>query len=155
MISILIFSWRNLPFMSFGLFLGLTLHWVNNFSAFWTFGLLYIRHYVMIPARAKVYWWPLFSDNCIFIPFSFGLLGLLFGKPMFSLFFATFVKNQKDPDRPYKDESDKKKKFLSVGNFGILFVIVICTMSTTYSSLFLMWRPDIFSKNIDFYFKLS
>ena len=36
-------------------------------------------------------------------------------------------------ERPYKHESDNK--CLSVGNFGILSVVVVCSASTAYTSL--------------------
>ena len=41
-----------------------------------------------------------------------------------SHYFCDFQK--KGPRAIYKDESDKTRKCLSVGNFGILFVVDVC-----------------------------
>ena len=47
--------------------------------------------------------------------------------------------NQCQSPRPkwtfYKHVSDNSNKCLSVGNFGILFVVVVCSTSTAYTSL--------------------
>ena len=61
--------------------------------------------------------------------------GLLLKYPYITTIFATSRKVQKK----VLDQSDKNKKCLSVGNFGILSV-VICSASTAYTSLCRGWK---------------
>ena len=57
---------------------------------------------------------------------------------MFPLFLLLPDSKVLDPNRPiYRHESDKNKKYLSANNFVFLsvFVVVICSASTSYTSL--------------------
>ena len=74
-----------------------------------------------------------------------GCMNLLYHYPCFGLLFkytyvlAIFATSRKKDSRPkwaiYKHESDKNKKCLSVSNFGILSVVVICSTPTACASL--------------------
>ena len=55
-------------------------------------------------------------------------LSLIFSKPMFPVVLRHPVRNVLDPNGPYKHESDKNNKYLSVTNFGILSVV--CCLSS-------------------------
>ena len=53
----------------------------------------------------------------------------------------------------YKHESYKNKKYLSVGNLGILSVVIVC-LYRVYSLHLLMQWPEIFTQNTIFYSRL-